>query len=113
MRFRAVTFTLLALCSEANAQDGPQILGIGSLSCHDAIKEIDTRAFQGQLFAWVTGYVSGVNRANRADGAAYRDFRGMNFDVIIGEVRAACGRNPDMPIFSAVEPIFQSYPVVK
>lgn len=98
---------LLAAGTGADAQN---VAGLGAVVCREVLPHMDSKPFESQLFAWATGFMSGVNMANQASGLGYRDFTSMKMDVILGEVRAACGRNPDFPVISAVEPMYQQFP---
>lgn len=89
------------------------VAGLGAVLCREVLPHMDSKPFQSQLFAWATGFLTGVNMSNQANGSGYRDFSTMKMDVILGEVRAACGRNPDLPLISAIEPMYPQFPARK
>lgn len=110
MRTVAAAFILAFTVSPATAQN---VAGLGAVLCREVLPHMDTKPFQSQLFAWATGFLTGVNMNNQANGKGYRDFTAMKMDIILGEVRAACARNPDLPVISAIEPMYQQFPARK
>ncbi|MGR9293660.1 hypothetical protein ACU8OS_35430 (plasmid) [Rhizobium leguminosarum] len=110
MRVIAVAVTIASFATTVAAQN---VAGLGAVICREVLPHMDNRSFQAQLFAWATGFMTGVNMTNQANGLGYRDFTTMKMDVILGEVRAACARNPELPIVSTIERMYQQFPVRK
>ena len=96
------------LVSSALAADAQNV----AVLCRAVLPAMDTKNFQGQLFSWATGFVTGINLSSQANGIGYRDLSKMNFDVVVGQVRLYCAQNPDKPIVGAIEPMYRAFPVV-
>lgn len=106
----ALVAIVVFVATTAQAQN---VAGLGAVLCREVLPHMDTKPFQSQLFAWATGFLTGVNMSNQANGSGYRDFTDLKMDVILGEVRAACARNPDLPVISAIEPMYVQFPARK
>ncbi|RVO68336.1 hypothetical protein [Sinorhizobium meliloti] len=110
MRTVAAAVIVASIASPAASQN---VAGLGAVLCREVLPHMDSKPFQSQLFAWATGFLTGINMNNQANGQGYRDFSTMKMDIILGEVRAACARNPDLPVISAIEPMYQQFPARK
>ncbi len=111
---REITYiTLVASISIFSPASAQNIAGIGAASCRDVLRYIDEKPFQTQLYAWVTGFLSGINMTNVSGGRGYRDLTQINSDVVLGEVRAACAKTPGKPVISAIEPMYMKFPATQ
>lgn len=109
MKRTVVAMGMIFISTTAEAQN---VAGLGAVLCREVLPAMDNKSFQSQLFAWVTGYLTGINMTNEANGVGYRDLTTLNMSVVLGEVRAGCGRNPSAPVIMTVEPMYQNYPSV-
>ncbi|MQV12181.1 hypothetical protein GHL01_00280 [Sinorhizobium meliloti] len=60
------------IVSPAAAQN---VAGLGAVLCREVLPHMDSKPLQSQLFAWATGFLTGINMNNQANGTGYRDLR--------------------------------------
>ena len=107
----ATVVVLAFLSAPASAQEPQaQIAGIGAMSCNDAIKLIDGKAFKVQLFTWVSGFVSGANSGMLEGNLPTRVLRSITVDTVAADTYAYCARHADEHIVNAVKQLYVDLP---
>ena len=80
------------------------------MSCRDALPLLDQPDYRRGFASWALGYLSGINAAMMAKEKHYRDLEGMNADLVIGSLKAACAAEPNAIVLRGAEQLWLTRP---
>ncbi|MER9950209.1 hypothetical protein [Mesorhizobium sp. M0047] len=92
--------TTIVLAGESN------VLGFGATKCRDiSISILTITGRWDQIFAWTSGFLTGVNMQAISDGGTARDLSAVTPAFVIDRVGRYCSQNPNQPMLRAAETI--------
>lgn len=103
MRNIIVVFVFFLTSTPIFAQN---MVGLGAAPCREILPYMDSISFQSQIFAWATGFLTGVNISNQLNSVGQREFIPLKKEQIIDEIREKCTSSPNSPLISTIEPMY-------